>query len=70
MRPLPRDERGGSNLLQSILEIAFPLYVRDWQRKSTASQVQIQKATIDRLEDSEYSLEVNKKLGIRYNYPP
>jgi hypothetical protein len=28
------------------------------------------KATIDQLEDSEYSSEVNKKLGIRYNYSP
>jgi len=26
--------------------------------------------TIDQLEDFEYSSDVNKRLGIRYNYPP
>jgi hypothetical protein len=28
------------------------------------------KATIDQLEDIEYILEVNERLGIRYNNPP
>ena len=28
------------------------------------------KATIDHLEDSEYSSDVNNRLGFRYNYSP
>ncbi len=30
----------------------------------------ILRATIDQLEDFEYSSDVNDRLGIRYNYPP
>jgi len=41
-----------------------------WQGMPDVMKQWAVRATIDQLEDIEYILGVNERLGIRYNYPP